>query len=290
LKQEKKTLRLLLPQWQGGNNPNYAFGAELLAHIAPNSNTSETIEVSVDKEFEKKLEVENGVVGEKVLFKQMEETSKILEEQQPDRIIIFGGDCSMDQVPFDYLNGKYSGKLGILWLDAHPDVSTPNDQLHVHAMVLGNLLGGGAPRFAKKVKHPISPSHVMYAGLIEKDLRDEDKPVEELNLHFVGPDELKESSQPIIDWIEENQIEYLAVHFDLDVLSPSDFRSILPAEPYLESFDLAAVGEMTLKQVVRVLKDISKKAEIVGLGIAEHMPWDAINLRKALSEISIFNV
>ncbi len=286
--QNKKTLRLLLPQWQGGNNPNYAFGAELLAYIAPNSNTSETIEMSVDKDFEKKLKVENGVVGEQVLFKQMEETAKILEEQQPDRVIIFGGDCSMDQVPFDYLNGKYSGKLGVLWLDAHPDVSTPNDMPRVHAMVLGNLLGNGAPQFAAKVKNPVSLSHVMYAGLIEKDLRDEDKPVKELNLRLAGPDELKENSQPIIDWIEENQIEYLAVHFDLDVLTPKDFRSILPAEPYLEDFD-AAIGEMTLAQVVRVLKDVSTKAEIVGLGIAEHMPWDAINLRKSLSEISIFN-
>lgn len=74
----------------------------------------------------------------------------------------------------------------------------------------------------------------------------------------------------------------------MDVLTPKDFRSILPAEPYLEDFP-AAIGEMTLAQVVRVLKYVSTKAEIVGLGIAEHMPWDAMNLRKALSEISIFN-
>ncbi|MGG4411087.1 arginase family protein [Niallia taxi] len=286
--QNKKTLRILLPQWQGGNNPNYAFGAELLAHIAPSGKGSQTVEVSVEKDFEKSLEVENGVVGEQVLFEQMKETAKILEEQQPDRVIIFGGDCSMDQVPFDYLNGKYPGKLGVLWLDAHPDVTTPNDWPNLHAMVLGNLLGKGAPQFASKVKNPISTTHVMYAGLIEKDMSDkEEKTVIELNLQFAGPEELKESSQPIIDWIEKNQIEYLAVHFDLDVLSPKDFRSILPAEPYLEKFE-PAIGEMTLTQVVRVLKDVSTKAEIVGLGIAEHLPWDAINLRKALSEISIF--
>ncbi|GIN72933.1 arginase [Bacillus sp. J14TS2] len=288
MRQNKKTLRLLLPQWQGGNNPNYAFGAELLAHIAPSHHTSETIEVSVDKDFEKKLEVENGIVAEQALCKQMEETEKILEEQQPDKVIIFGGDCSMDQVPFDYLNGKYAGKLGVLWLDAHPDIASSNDSSHDHEMVAGNLLGHGAPQFAAKVKNPVSLSHMMYAGLIEKDLRDKDQSVKELNIRFAGPDELKENSQPIMDWIEENQIEYLAVHFDLDVLTPKNFRSILPAEPYLEDFP-AAIGEMTLPQIVRVLNDVSTKAEIVGLGIAEHIPWDAINLRKALSEISIFN-
>lgn len=283
-----KTLRLLLPQWQGGGNPNYAFGAELLAHIAPASKTSETIEVSVDKDFDKELKVEHGVAGEQVLFKQMEETAKILEEKQPDKVIIFGGDCSMDQVPFDYLNGKYNGKLGVLWLDAHPDIVSADDSSDLHEMVAGNLLGYGAPQFAAKVKHPVSLSHMMYAGLIEKDLRDKDKPLKQLNVRFAGPDQLKENSQPILDWVEENDIEYLAVHFDLDVLTPREFRSILPAEPYLEDFP-AAVGEMTLRQVVRILKDVSKKADIVGLGIAEHIPWDAINLRKALTEISIFN-
>lgn len=33
----QKTVRLLMPQWQGGNNPNYSFGAELLAWLAPNN-------------------------------------------------------------------------------------------------------------------------------------------------------------------------------------------------------------------------------------------------------------
>ncbi|MFD1066531.1 arginase family protein [Oceanobacillus locisalsi] len=288
--QNKKTIRLLFPQWQGGNNPDYAFGGELLAHIAPKSKTSETFEVEVDTDFEKKLEVKNGVKGEHVISQQMKKTADILKEQQPDKVIIFGGDCSMDQVPFDYLSGKYGDKLGILWLDAHPDIATTNDSTDVHEMVAANLLGKGAPQFVTEVKNPVPLSHMMYAGLIEKDLRDRDKLVKELHVPFVGPEELKENSDPIMDWIKENNIAYLAVHFDLDVLSPKDFRSIYPAEPYTDSEDFpAAVGEMKLAQVARVLNDVSEQAEIVGLGIAEHLPWDAINLRKTLSQISIFN-
>ena len=30
-----KTLRLLFPQWQGGNNPPYYLGAKLLDWLAP---------------------------------------------------------------------------------------------------------------------------------------------------------------------------------------------------------------------------------------------------------------
>ena len=50
-----------------------------------------------------------------------------------------------------------------------------------------------------------------------------------------------------------------------------------------------AIGRMKLSEVSKVLNDVSKKAEIVGLSIAEHMAWDALNLRKVLSQISIFN-
>lgn len=32
--EKKKTLRMIFPQWQGGINPNYVFGSELLAYIA----------------------------------------------------------------------------------------------------------------------------------------------------------------------------------------------------------------------------------------------------------------
>lgn len=46
---------------------------------------------------------------------------------------------------------------------------------------------------------------------------------------------------------------------------------------------------MKLIEVGKVLEDVSKKAEIVGFTLAEHIAWDALNLRKTLSKISIFN-
>ena len=49
----------------------------------------------------------------------------------------------VSQAPFDYLHGKYND-LGIIWIDAHPDVSTINDGYpNAHAMVLGSLMGHG---------------------------------------------------------------------------------------------------------------------------------------------------
>ena len=45
---------------------------------------------------------------------------------------------------------------------------------------------------------------------------------------------------------------------------------------------------MKLKEIVRLLTDVSEKAEIVGMSITEHLPWDAFRLRDALSQIHIF--
>lgn len=283
-----KTIRLLLPQWQGGNNPDYFFGAELLSHIVPQSANSKMFRVPVSEDFAQELLVENGVQGESGLLQQLNETARILELEKPDKVIVLGGDCSISQAPFDYLNGRYGGDLGVLWLDAHPDVATIHDTTRVHEMVLGNLLGGGAPQFAEKVKFPIKKSNVMFAGLKYEELRSKDQDVNRLNLRYATSIDLTENSMPLLEWIQENQISEIAIHFDLDVLSPKNFRSIYPAEPYLDEFG-AAIGDMTLDQVVRIMADISSVAQIVGLSIAEHMPWDAMNLRKALSKISIFN-
>lgn len=286
----KTTLRLLIPQWQGGMNPNYVLGAQLLAIIAPPSEVDETITISVPENFEAPLATKEGIDRFEELMGQTKETLTVLAEKKPDKVITFGGDCSISQAPFAYLSEKYGEKLGILWLDAHPDIARPEHSSHLHEMVLGNLIGQGSPEFAATVTTPVPPNRVMYAGLMKEDLRSGlDDGVWENQIALATPVDLADSSQPILDWITANGIEVLAVHFDLDVLSPDGFRSIYPAEPgtRVEDFPVA-VGQLNLADVVRILTDIAEQAELVGLSIAEHLPWDAINLRKALSQISIF--
>lgn len=285
-----KTLRLVFPQWQGGNNPNYVFGSELLSHIVPQSNKAETIRVTVEKDFSQELPLENGVIGESGLLKQLAEAERILAEKAPEKVITLGGDCSISQAPFDYLHGRYPESLGILWLDAHSDMSTIKDSTRGHMMVLGNLLGHGAPQFAEKVQHPFKVEQIMLAGLKYEELRPCDHQVDDLKMNYLTPAELAEGSQLLIEWINQNQFKQLAIHFDLDVLSPQDFRSINPGKPYLdlEKFP-APIGTMTLDQIGRIIQDVSEKTEIVGFSIGEHLPWDAINLRRTLESVEIFS-
>ena len=46
------------------------------------------------------------------LLEQQKIAYEICEMKDPDKIIILGGDCSVEQAPFDYLHGKVSGSYG----------------------------------------------------------------------------------------------------------------------------------------------------------------------------------
>lgn len=287
--ENKSVLRMIIPQWQGGVNPNYVFGSELLACIAPEAPNGETVRIQVYTDFEKKLDQMDGIDGGDILLKQMRETWDVLKEKSPDKVIVFGGDCSVTQVPFDYLRGKYKEEIGIIWLDAHPDISGPSSSSHLHEMPLANLLGQNSGSEITRTENRYEADKIFLAGLIEEHLRDMDMACKDLNIRIAPPEELEENSSTVLNWIHETGVKYVAVHWDLDVLSPEDFRCIYPAEPYTDVDEFpAAVGRMTLKGISRLLSDVAEHVEIVGLSVTEHLPWDAMNLRAALGSISIF--
>lgn len=126
----------------------------------------------------------------------------------------------------------------------------------------------------------------MYGGLQETTAQ-ETAIINRLKITKAGPHELAESSQLVLDWIQEKRIQHMAIHLDLDVIDPKSFRSLLFAQPDGSTVD-APNGEMTLLQIARIIQDVSRQADVVGLAIAEHLPWDAINLKKFLESLPIF--
>lgn len=282
----QKTVRLLMPQWQGGNNPNYFFGAELLAWLAPN-NDQPLIRVPVHAYDGTPLVNENGTYGRKQLLEQLVAAQHIIDAHKPDRIVMFGGDCLVEQAPFAYLNERYGGDLGLIWIDAHSDLGRIVGYDYGHTLPLGNLLGEGDEEFAKHVKIPLKPENVFIAGLdapTEQDL----EIVQRLEIKTAGSNELLNSTEPLKEWIKSSNIKHLAIHIDLDVLDPKAFRSLLFANPEAP-YDFSAAGTMEIPQLQSLIKELSKETNVVGLGITEHMPWDAINLKNLLGEIPLLN-
>jgi len=281
-----KTIRLIAPDWQGGNKREYYFGADLLSWLAPKNESQKEVRLDIEEPKTEKLVKENGVVAQSIVKQNVETATKVLKDESPNKVITFGGSCLVSQAPFDYLHGKYKEQLGVIWLDSHPDVSTPKEFYHEHAMVLGNLLGAGDPELSKNVEFPFESSQFLYVG-IQKPLDTEFKLLKDLNLKYTVQDKNILNFKEIQDWIKQNGFTKIAIHLDLDVLNPNVFRSLYFSEPGIVDFP-AESGKMTIKELMDILKGIFNENEVVGLTIAEFLPWDAINLNNLLSELDIF--
>ena len=283
-----KTLRLHFPQWQGGNNPPYHIGAKLLAWLAPEA-TGPVEEVPVSVPTSEPLLIEEGIVGRSALLEQLNQAQQLIDKHRPKRIVVLGGDCLVDLAPFAYLNEHYDGELAVLWVDSHPDIMTPEQFPHAHAMVLGNLLGEGDAGFTSVVKKPIKPQNILYVGLHDPT-EWEASQINRLGLRNVNPDDVaNQGSAPVLEWFKSTGAKHLAIHLDLDVLDPTLFRALLFANPEIPTgtFDGVAQGKLTIKQVIQMIGDIAKVADVVGLGITEHLPWDALALQEMLAKLPL---
>lgn len=285
---KSKTIRLLMPQWQGGNNPLYHLGAELLAFLAPQTDIP-SFKVPVT-EPGKPLQIESGIIGRTQIVNQLKNAYDIIEKEKPDKIIMFGGDCLVDLAPFSYLSTIYGDSFGILWLDAHPDVMTPKQFANSHAHVLGALMGNGDQDLTKDVETPVPAQRIMIAGIHNPTPYEQDFLANHA-IATLSPEALQADDKPVLQWIKKQNIKHLAIHLDLDVLDIHLFRSLLMAEPGVSPDKYAGIaeGRLTMDDVVKTMSDVDKITEIVGIGIAEHLPWDALNLKNMLSRLPLLN-
>jgi arginase family enzyme len=97
--QSRSTLRLNMPQWQGGNQPEYHFGAQLLAWLAPAAEGPvETVSVR-EPEPGETLRLENGMRARSAVVHQAREARQAIDKRLPARIVTPGGDCLVDLAP-----------------------------------------------------------------------------------------------------------------------------------------------------------------------------------------------
>jgi len=288
------TLRLLFPQWQGGGDPSYRMGTRMLAWLAPD-HEGPLEEVGVAMPEGAPLDTVDGVLGREDILRQHEDARQRIEKHRPDRIVVFGGDCGVDLVPFAYLNERYGGDLAVLWIDAHSDLFSNQVLPNSNAHVLGSLHGEGDAQFSSYVKVPIKPGNALIAGWQRLPDRYgelqafEDDIAERMRVSRIESEKLADDNAPVIEWLRATGARHVAIHFDLDVLDADLFRSLTfnkPGATVPTAEDIRA-GQMTLAQVVRLLDDVAEVADVVGIGITELVPWDAIALQDALRRIPL---
>ena len=175
---EKKTIRLIYPQWQGGDiarwipevdDPRdaargYALGAQMLAMLAPGKDVeTHVVPVSMDASDRR---VTDGVLDRDTIALQTRAALDIVRGVAPDRIVTLGGDCSVSVVPFTYLLHRYGGDVALVWIDAHPDITLPGDAYAgYHAMAVTACMGLGDGRILSCLPARFEASKILFVGL-----------------------------------------------------------------------------------------------------------------------------
>lgn len=280
-----KTIRLLYPDFVSGNLDEYYLGARLMSQIVPENQNQPLYKIDLPSPDSVHAEEKDGIYALDEVILGIQKANNILYEANPDKIITIGGNCIVSLVPFDYLHGLYPD-LGIIWIDAHPDVSTPKDGYpNAHAMVLGSLLGGGAVQLRKEMKNPIfKPENLLYVGL--QDLHDyQEKFLKDLKVNYLVQKDKALNNIDISAFC--GKFSRVLVHLDIDVLNPTEFPATYFANPMLVG-DGSSGGNMSLARLNEVLHLIDDNSEIVGLTIAEYLPFAEYKLHKSLSYLKIF--
>lgn len=281
-----KTIRLLYPDYLSGGLETYYFGAKLLAHILPGNKNQPLLEVRIAPPDGRQHDITDGIYGKNEVIEGIKKAGEVIETAKPDKIITIGGNCIVSQAPFDYLHGIYKN-TGIIWIDAHPDVSTVKDNYpNAHAMVLGSLLGYGDSSLSGLMKNEkFRGDEVLYIGL--QGLHDyQERFLESLNIDYKVQTDGFVTDNEIKDFI--SRFSHILVHLDIDVLDANLFHSTYFANKELVG-DGSGSGKMTLDKLSNVLKCIMDSADVVGFTIAEYLPFDEYELHNMFTHIKMFN-
>jgi arginase len=282
-----KVLRLNFPQWQGGDRPFYRIGGRVLAALAPDAQgPEETVPVPPAIDTERPLE--RGILSRAALLRQVDAAIAAIDRHAPEAIVTLGGDCHIDFAPIVYLSDKYGDDLAVLWVDAHPDIQGPAQTSSAHAHVLAMLMGEGDKGLSKALLRPIKPQQILYVGLTETSPFETDF-IRDHGIARLSPNDLAGSPNKVLEWVRASGVKKVAVHFDVDVLDPALYGFLLFNQPDAApgKWDDVPKGRMTLEEVARILSAVDTEADIVGLAIAEYLPWDAICLSGWLSTLPL---
>ena len=283
-----KTIRLIYPQWQGGDitrwipeisDPalaarGYFLGAQLLDFLAPNNGQQKfTVPINTDI---KERKVVDGVLDRDDIALQTKAALDILNIERPDKIITLGGECSVSVAPFTYLANKYKEDIAMVWIDAHPDITLPGDvYTGYHAMAVTACMGLGDKKIISQLPAKISPDKILFVGLRDWE-RDEIKVRQhEYGIKHLTPEDVATDSSTVTSWLKGCGASHVVVHFDMDVLDPTDIIAAVGVVP----------NGMKMDEVVRIINDIANEKELVGLTVAEPMPRIAIRLKNMLSQL-----
>lgn len=280
------TLRLVWPQWQGAGRSTvaelfpeaaetdarrgYVTGSRVLDAIVPrHDGPTEVVPVTTEEDGEGST---GGVESRGAILASLGAAFEAIARHDAERILTLGGDCAVSVAPFAALAARYGDDLAVVWIDSHPDSDTPDTGYDgFHAMAAAVLLGHGDQEVLSRLPATISADRFAYAGLHDGE-DDALANVTRWGVPSFSPDDLRESTAPLVEWLASTGASKVAIHFDVDTVDSNEVTFGLGPVP----------GGLSTSQAHRVIADLGAEAEVVGLTVAEFIPRQVVALQALL--------
>lgn len=252
---------VVVPQWQGSVSARAMSHADGAAAIQGDLPASATVVVEVPVEAGESLGT--GVRRFSTLLRIKELTTAALAGVTGTPITI-GGDCGavLAAATFAAGRGDTDGDLAVLWLDAHPDLNTPETSPSgaFSGMVLRAIAGEGADGLAAPPGARVPPSKLVLGGIRAID-DGEQSYIDEHGITVLTADALGDPAA-VLAALEATGATRVFVHIDLDVLDPSALAGLSYPMPF-------GVGAAEL---VAVVKAVVERFPLAGGSIAGFSP------------------
>ena len=247
----------MFPQWQGaGEVPGLRESALALAAAVGGNRRRREVAVPPGHP----LDLEGGIHGRGELLAQLVAARSILEAERASRVFAVGGDCGIEVPVVSHLAGRYGGELAVVWLDAHPDLNTPESSPsgHFHGMPLRVLMGEGDPAFTALVEPPVLAEQLVLAGMRAPD-PPERAFAEQRGIRTISRGSLAAGPTELLRWLRGTGLGKVYLHLDLDVCDPREVPTVA----------CPTAGGVPVAALVGALEAISGEVEVVGAGITE---------------------
>lgn len=189
------------------------------------------------------------------------------------RMIVLGGDHSVNLGAFSGASVALDGKLGLIYFDAHGDMNTEETTLsgNVHGMHLASLMGFGADSL-KNVHGSITKlakENLLHIGGSDFDQAELDL-IERENLRaFTLFDLLTQNLAPLLKMIDEltERVSHVWISLDLDVID----------RMYAPGAGMPNPKGLSYREIATLAEYVGRKCPVVGIDVVEYNPLQDIN-------------
>jgi len=260
---------VVVPQWQGSVSARAMSHADGATAIQGDLPASATILVEVPVEAGESLGT--GVHRYSTLVRVRELTTQALSQAGGTPIMI-GGDCGAALAAVEFAaaqgrsdaagDGSGEGDLAVLWLDAHPDLNSPDTSPSgaFNGMVLRAIAGDGAEGLVLDPATRVAPSKLVLGGIRAIDDGERDF-IDEHDVTVLTVEDLSDPAL-VVGALEQTGAARVFVHVDLDVLDPSALAGLSYPMPF--GFGPA--------ELVALLKAVVDRFPLAGASIAGFSP------------------